>query len=482
MKILSFIPFADARGHHETDIEFALEMRADNHEIFYLQCASSLTACDINPDHKWHKCQECHSTSNRSLDLLEVPATHRVQLVRGNNRKLPILPKFKNVEELKNFEWQGHALGSAVAASVILITRDTDPDFDRYGSFVQRTAEMFCHVYFEVKEAIEKIKPDLLYVFNGKSGVMNAAFCAAKEAGVRVAVGERDSYRKYLVLDNAICIDLEYLKNSIADFEKRMQSDPAGETQAKEWFLKNRNGNKELLCNYLRNQKNGELPEGFDPQKRNFVIFQSSDDEIASDKYWAATLFPSQTVALKETLEKITDPNIHFYVRLHPNLIGLDNAQTRMFSEISAPNLTMVAADSKIDSYALMEACEKVIVFQSTIGIESVFWNKPVILIGRAVYEDMGAVYFPKTKNDYFDLLKKTIEPTGPSKALAYGYWLMNRGKPFKHIIPANPAADGSQTLYNGKSLGPSSKTLYLLKWYHRWVRYSRKLLPILGQ
>ena len=115
---------------------------------------------------------------------------------------------------------------------------------------------------------------------------------------------------------------------------------------------------------------------------------------------------------------------------MHPNLRGLDNTQTKGVKELADKykNLIVISPESDIDSYALLDKCDKVIVFGSTIGIEASFWNKPVILIGRAEYEDLNACYIPQDYSEIISLITDKLEPLPSVNALKYGFYEKNKG------------------------------------------------------
>ena len=47
----------------------------------------------------------------------------------------------------------------------------------------------------------------------------------------------------------------------------------------------------------------------------------------------------------------------------------------------------------------------KVLTYNSQTGIEAVYWEKPSILLGRRVYENLNCVYKPKNHNDVMRLI-----------------------------------------------------------------------------
>lgn len=486
MKIIVFAPFGQARGHHETDLEFTLDFLDKGNDVYFVQCAGDLSVCDVNTTNALAGCKVCKSWSDRSLDLIGFSKNKRLTLKGACNTTFPTLPKFANIDELKAFTWNNLPVGEAIASSLLCITRDTNPDMVVYESFVTKSIQMFIAVYGKICGYIDEIKPDAIYLFNGRPGVMNAAFCAGKAKGLEIFVGERDTFDRYVVFKNAIATDLVNLKKQLLSFKEKMENDPNGVAIAEGWFNVNRWGTVGLLCNWPRVQKSGALPAGFDPKKRNICYMQSSEDEVAAMPFWVGTLYKTQTELIQSMIQEIKDPSFHFYVRCHPNLIGLDNTQTRMFKHIKASNVTLIPPDSSIDSYALLEACEKTVAAISTMGIEAAYWNKPSILAGKAQYEDTGAVYVPKTREELLQMIQADLPPLGREKALAYGYWQQKRGVNLKFISPQDPRDKTSETRFNGVKLGPRKSTIQLLRVRsllgriaNRFIRVSKSLSMI---
>lgn len=102
---------------------------------------------------------------------------------------------------------------------------------------------------------------------------------------------------------------------------------------------------------------------------------------------WKDTIFFNQNETIRNIVSHyIDDDSIHFYLRVHPNLKNINNYQTQKIKELNYKNLTIINAESTIDSYNLMNVSDKILIFSSTMGIEASFYNKVVILLGRAFY------------------------------------------------------------------------------------------------
>jgi hypothetical protein len=135
------------------------------------------------------------------------------------------------------------------------------------------------------------------------------------------------------------------------------------------------------------------------------------------------------------------DPTKHFYLRVHPNLKKLENTQIREINAFANKyeNLTVIKAEEDIDTYQLMEKSNKIVVFGSTTGIEAVYWNKPVILLGRSSYESLNCLYKPTSHEEVLKHINDaTLSPFNQNEALKYGYWILNMGVPYKAYTPSS--------------------------------------------
>ena len=190
---------------------------------------------------------------------------------------------------------------------------------------------------------------------------------------------------------------------------------------------------------YTKDQVAGMLPEGFDIGKRNISIFNSSEDEFfAISKEWdQSVIFPSQYEGLKTIFEHYKDDEtIHFYLRIHPNLKNVPWKSHTLLYGLKYKNVTIIAPNSPISSYTLMDNSEKVIIFNSTIGLESTFWGKPVIALNKCTYSYLKLTYTPTTEEEVYQLIddKKLPAINNPENCYkAACYFLGFASRPYKH-------------------------------------------------
>ena len=146
---------------------------------------------------------------------------------------------------------------------------------------------------------------------------------------------------------------------------------------------------------------------------------------------WENELYANQNDAIRAIITEFTerDPNVHFYLRMHPNLGKVDNQQTKELYDLQSDNFTLIRPFDPVDSFAMVENCEKSITFGSTIGVEATFWGKPSILFGKSFYDDIDCVYKPNSYEQLFTWIANPNLPPKPKEnALKYGLFVNTYG------------------------------------------------------
>jgi len=210
---------------------------------------------------------------------------------------------------------------------------------------------------------------------------------------------------------------------------------------------------------FVKDQLKNKLPEGFDRAKRNIVIYNSSEHESIGVEGFEYPFFKYQNEAIQHILKYFeNNKEFHFYLRVHPMLGNFPNPQWDEIQKFDYGNLTTIGPGESIDSYCLLDACEKVITFRSTIGVEASFWGKPSILIGQSFYSQLDCAYQPQSIDELFQLIKTTISPKFQLGALKYGYWEAVHGYAFKYFQPVG--------FFGGEFMG-------------KWVGYDQPMLTV---
>lgn len=446
--------------HFETELELMLDHKERGDEIFVLTCSKILPRCTSNYEHVKTACLKCRSRFDVGMKLVAIPASNIFYLARSP--LISRLPRqFVSLEELQNFTIDSIEFGRMVASTIISELRDHKFNTITYADKVYKNLCTAINVYTSAFQTLSKLKPDYIYIFNGRFSDVAPVVVVCRQLNIPFYTHERGgTMTTYSLFENTLPHDLAYNKKIMQQLWHN-ETDEDKKQNAAQWFIQRRAGVQQSWLSFITDQQKGLLPQNFDHNKINIAIFNSSFDEYIMFPEWQNPLYQDENAALADIFEYFKHHHdIHFYLRVHPNLRGYKRTQIEELKVLAArnyQNVTIIWPEETIDSYTLLEQCNKVIVFASTIGVEACFWGKPVVLIGRAFYEDLDSAYVAKTVQDARQLTaEKNLLPKNSNNALPYAFWELYRGVPFKRFKP-----DG---LFRGTFLGKELKPQFGVK------------------
>ena len=195
----------------------------------------------------------------------------------------------------------------------------------------------------------------------------------------------------YEVFENHLPHDLDAIHLAIERLWNA--ADPlTREDIGRQWFIDRVNRVETAWKSFTTAQEFGRLPENFDPSSKNIAIFCSSDDEfVAIGDKWQNGLYPNQVTAIAQIARSMLEhqPETNLYLRVHPNLTDVDNQRKRDMLNLNFPNLTIIPPDAKCDTYQLLKSCDATVSFGSSVGIEAVYWDRPSVLLGPCLYQNL---------------------------------------------------------------------------------------------
>ena len=376
---------------------------------------------------------------NRLIKKLENRSTN-IKILDYKKTDIFEKKEFKNIEELKAYEFDGYNLGMCVASSVITLVRDHKLDTKRHKNIINKELKVSLDVLNTIKFYNDTLKPDLVYVFNGRLAAFApiVLFCQKNKLDFKI-FETTYSFDRYHIIDNNTPYNLEYQYKEVNDcWNNSSMSIEDKKKEGSNFFKNQRSGINEMDPSYISLQKK-EIDETLIKGKEVISFFNSSIDEFASVPGWEnyIYLFEDETKAIEEICNHyVEDKNKIFFLRIHPNLKYLDNSQNKELLKLKKlKNLIVIEATSPIRSYSLLDKSDKIITFGSTIGVESCYYGKPVICLGLSFYEQLDVAYIPKSKNELYTYLDdKNLLPKPKENALIYGFWTRTFGKPFTHF------------------------------------------------
>jgi hypothetical protein len=418
-------------------------LKSKSNDISFIYCDGLLKPCITNPEGRESLCAECRFNSKISL--------HKF----GKNIKITPLSKFlknkseidnidmskytySSIEEIKKLKYKDINIGFGALSSYISLTRNLEPIFDNlFIEYFNKLLKYQICLIDVFNDIFESEDINFLHLFNGRMADIRPVFELAKVKKINQIVYEliredNDVFYRHEFINElplSISANNNFINsvwdNSKLDYEEKIK-------MGSSFFINRRRGilTRDIKI-YINNQEKGILPESWNTNKKNIVIFGSSEDEYAAigDEFEKFALFESQEKAIIEILTNHTDTNTQFYLRIHPNLNNIDYGYHKRLYSISEQfkNIEIISPKSKISTYDLAEKADLVIVFGSSVGVESCFWGKPVINLAGSFYYFLNVSHIPKTKEELYQLLKSNkLEVKPKINAIKFGYYLMN--------------------------------------------------------
>ncbi|CAH0998984.1 hypothetical protein LEM8419_00279 [Neolewinella maritima] len=463
--------------HQATEAELIQQRLRAGHEVVVLHCGACLRSCSLNSTHNLLGCAVCQARAHATADQAGVRTRQLDRsLFPAQYGEAPA-----TVGELMELTYEGINIGRGVASSTISILRDYDVQpRGRHRALVELECCNAVGALRNYRRVLDEVRPSEVVLFNGRHSELWPMVELCRDRGIDYVCHERGgSIQLYQEFRNS-------LPHSIAARRRLMNelwdSTPADERErrASAWYEQKRRGTASDDRSYLDAMTTGQLPDDFDPAKHNIVVFNSSEDEMQAIAEWRTPLYTNQNEAITAVLAQLRGrDDVHVYIRMHPNLSVVDNAQTQELYALQQDNLTLLRPTDTVDTYTLCDHADVVLAFASTIGVEATYWGTASVLYGRAFYEGEGAVYHPQT---FAELMKTLTTPglppcTRPDSVgtLKYGLFASSYGKPYSYA-----RIEGPKTAYVAGnklrrfSAGTARRLLRYLPRLSDWLRTHR--------
>ncbi len=437
MKILIFALYVGIDEVLAHTMEMAKLERQKGNEIYIICCDASVEFC-LGKEKKGSRsvCIQCQYRQRKVLKEFQIDETN-VFFLKEKPFKIYPFEGMTHIDEIKKCTYNGINIGIGVASSFVSSIRDIDANLDNHKEFLGLIAHTAHVVLDNVPEIIEKVKPDKVYIYNGRIVESRAMLEYCKYKKIPFTTYDVGStFNRYTTFEGTLPHDMAM--NAKLAIDKTNQNPIEAKQKGTNWFINRRRGSVgKTDISYIGNQEKNKLPKSFENREGKHIIavFNSSEDEVAvlGEDIWKT--YGRQSDIIEDVVREFEKlyPDYFFYIRIHPNLKAL--TQTKEVQKIITlpqhyKNVEVILSDENVDTYALMEKSDKTLSFGSTTGIEATFWNKPSITYGSAFYKDIpNAAYFPTSFEELTALLKdKELKPLSKEAALIYGYYIMEAG------------------------------------------------------
>lgn len=469
--------------HLETEMEIVEHLLKQGNKVYWLVCNADFKACFNNPEHKKMDCKVCYSRVNTGIDYLKkkVENAHNLHVVRYDSYlkqsdfKKNFTPKtdFTDVSELKAYRYKNYDSGMATASSLVSFTRNHEPYVTDHKDFIARGLYTGAYLYEAFQTITEAIQPDLVVLFNGRFIENRPVLRVCQEKKIDYATHERGGkIDSFLFRVNSIPHSIETVSEEMEMLWKKAIGNK--EEVGKTFYTNRIQRVEDAWYSFTKEQQEGRLPESFkhNSGKKVITIFNSSLDEYEGLEGFGPYFYSNDNEGIRQICESLEgNTNIKLYLRIHPNLKGLDNKQNQYLREVigKCKSVEIIPAEDSVDTYALINKSDIIVVFGSTVGAEAAFAGKNVVLLGRAAYERLDCFVIPKNHEELMHILTdETYEfpRIKHEETLKYGFWNESFGYKYKFYSPIN--------LSKGRYKGKQIKANFILREWRRFINKKR--------
>lgn len=411
------------------------------HEVYFVYCDPQAEICWENMKRNPMKCKLCSCYTTRMRKKLS-EGIHQISLCSVLTEKIKVEaknfhPQYKSLSEIKALKYNDVSVGMSSLSNYISHTRNCNPKLDGvFRAYFDELLRSTVRRTLMVDRIITDVQPDKVLLFNGRandarpeweiSQLHNIPFVSCES----ICVFRHKYLKRYFCgnIPHSIILNTEMIYNT---WSQSVLPEAEKEHIGNMFFIQRKTGTYAGDKNYIANQNKAKLPDNWDEGYRNIVIFNSSEDEFAAvgDEYDKARLFPTQLDAIVNIAEFLkNNPKVRVYLRIHPNLTNVPYKYHTDLLKLGEkyPNMTVIPGGSSLSTYALIDRADVVVVWGSTTGAEAVYHGKPVILLGGAVYRELGITYNPENEEELHRLLLQSVlPPKDRTNAIKMGFYYL---------------------------------------------------------
>jgi hypothetical protein len=437
------------------DSALAVALSLREAEVDVLLCDAALPVCmlcesHIFPDQDWllargpePLCGHCFGASSSLYEQMGI-RVRRVSSVltaedRTRARREAAAPDLSGID---HFRFEGLDVGSQALAGTLRFYAvgnldrepDSEPVLRRYLEAAILTAIAARRLYVDGYDAV--VLHHAIYV---PQGVLAQA---ARAAGVRV-ITWNTAYR-------AGC----FLFSHDDSYHFTMMNEPQEEWSSVSWteelreqtldYLMSRWTGSRDWISYQSAARPGFKAAAYGLDEQRPIIGLMTNVSWDAQLYYASNAFPSMREWVLDTIRWFESrPDLQLVVRIHPaELLNPLVSRQRVADDVAKAfadlpsNVCIIAPDDPLNTYALADVCDSVLIYGTKMGVELAARGIPVIVAGEAWIRNKGLAAQADTREQYFTLLGnlpvgRRLDEAQQERALKYAYHFF-----FRRMIP----------------------------------------------
>jgi hypothetical protein len=325
----------------------------------------------------------------------------------------------------------------AMASKYFWITGNGQTTLNQIDSkLVAKELEYFKYAYAITSGLILELGIDKVTTVNGRFLIDGAIKLAADNLGKEISLlesgfGNTHTYEEFRVSPHDISNRQEIISNLWKNGDHNK-------------YLVAENGFKQKYEVMVRtgwlekSEVEYSPPSGFTQKLAVFFPSTQIEDPIFEEIHISKTFSGDQEVAFRAFCDAARSKNFHVVVRVHPpghNPKSVANSDNRTWSKICLEvGAEIVLSESPISSYSLIEKSDLCIVYISSIAIEIIAQEKPLLVLGETDYSHLIEENCAHSFSRLSEMLDQQIPTIEKARVFPWLYYYMKGGYQFKYF------------------------------------------------
>jgi hypothetical protein len=443
--VTSFI--SNQHTHFASELQIVDELLEEGYKVAILQCGAELPSCFSNVSHLKSNCVACVSTNKSAYKKFENSRLSFIQLSSFSSEVYDKVQPGYLEEAFENGSYH----------STIAFSKDSVISSPENKHLFERNVESSRGLYAQLSKLLDKEEIAAIITFNGRFSESRVCLEIGKLRNLPTYCHETSGTGKtFRIFKELEAHGREYHKSCVSalveDLARRSELLEQGEF----FFANQRKRSSDKIADkgvYSDRFLQGSLPADLIPGKHNISFFLTSEDEQSGLEDWTWPFGDSQYEVIGKLIPGLIEKNYEIWIRVHPNLAGrVNNSQINEIAKLQQPHVHIIAAEDEVDSYALIAESSNVIVFGSTVGLESTYMGVNTILLGRSVYEHLDVNRVPISLDDFPNCLNKEVSTDNRLLATLVAAYFLKEYNEFNNLLSSG---DKRFLIRNGTAISP---------------------------
>ncbi|MCH2209863.1 MAG: hypothetical protein MK110_01065 [Fuerstiella sp.] len=391
------------RKHLLLTVARAKQLQDDGDNVVVTYCNSRSGTCAVNYAGSPLACLVCKTRARKTAEAAGLQTVPLDTPVTREDAKHPLTLQDRR------------ELAEGVQSGVTTTFRTMNGEVSRrslIGSIRRRYYKTAQGLLRSMDALVRDVTPDRIEVFNGRHACSRFCLIAARRFGIAFNTLEVTTAQKPIIFQGHTAHDRKAI-------QQRVRRQPADYRVAEKFY----GGRRRPQINKYARKHAVEFrpPDAADFQKK-IGIFLSSQDEFESlGKEWVSPFLDYAPIVERACRE---NPDYLFCIRFHPNQADIAADVVEPFRNVAElPNVRIYEPTDTANTYTLMQWSDQVVTFGSSVTIEACWMNKPAIMLGPSLYDDLEISHNPASVDEFLELLRKDLPVGSRENAARFAYF-----------------------------------------------------------